>query len=109
MLHSGSPGLWWLRNPLFVYLGTISYGIYLYHHIVFKLWENFAVHYGWPENLVMDLIKLGVSLTLAILSWHLVERPILALKDWFRYQPSTPCLSVEIASQVTELRSVKMG
>ncbi len=56
----------------------------------------------------MDLLKLGASIALAMLSWHLVEHPILALKEWFRYQPSAQCPSVEIASQVTDLSSVKM-
>ena len=57
----------------------------------------------------MDLFKLGASIALAILSWHLVERPILALKEWFCYQPSEQRLSVEIASQVADLGSIKAG
>ena len=57
VLHSGCPALSWLRNPLLVYLGTISYGIYLYHHIVFKLWDNLAVYYGWPENLGCGFVQ----------------------------------------------------
>jgi len=109
VLHSGRPELRWLRNPLLVYLGTISYGIYLYHHIIFKLWNSLAVRYGWPENMAVDLIKLGTSITLAILSWHFVERPILALKERFRYQPTAQGLSVRVASKVTDLGSVKMG
>ena len=58
---------------------------------------------GWT------ILKLGVSITLAMLSWHLVERPILAMKEWFRYQPSAERPSVGISSQVTELSSVKVG
>ena len=109
VLHAGRSELRWLRNPLLAYLGTISYGIYLYHHILFKLWDNFAVRYGWPENLVVDLFKLGASIVLAMLSWHLVERPILALKARFRYQPSAQCRPVEIASEVTGFAGVKVG
>lgn len=109
VLHSGRSELRWLRNPLLVYLGTISYGIYIYHYIIINSWHNFALHYGWPENLVVDLLKLGASIALAMLSWHLVERPILVLKEWFCYQPSVQRPSVEIASQVTELSNLKMG
>ncbi|MGC8639133.1 MAG: acyltransferase family protein [Isosphaeraceae bacterium] len=88
VLHSGCAQLSWLRNPALMYLGTISYGLYVYHHIIIKVWENLALHYGWPDNPIVELCKLGASIALAILSWHLVERPILALKKLFRYQPS---------------------
>jgi len=109
VLYSGHPALRWLRNPLLVYLGTISYGIYMYHHIIFKLWDNCAASYGWRENFGIDLFKLGLSIALAILSWHLVERPILALKRWLRYQPKAKRPSVEIASQGTAFSGVKVG
>ena len=90
VLHSGRPGLGWLRNPWLVYLGTISYGIYLYHHIIFRLWDDFAVHMDGPRAWPWTCSSLAVSLALAMLSWHLVERPILALKGWFGYQPAAP-------------------
>ena len=64
---------------------------------------------GGPRTCLVDLFKLGVSIALAMLSWHVVERPILELKEWFSYQPSERCLSVEIPSQVADLGSVKVG
>jgi peptidoglycan/LPS O-acetylase OafA/YrhL len=86
VVHAGQPRLGWLRNRCLVYLGTISYGIYLYHHILFKIYEDLASYYGWGGSIAIDLAKLGVALALASLSWHLVERPILSLKDRFRYR-----------------------
>ena len=109
VLHSGRPQLRWLRNPLLVYLGTISYGIYIYHHIIFKLSDNFSRPIHMARNLVVDLLKLGASIALAMLSWHIVERPILALKTWFRYQPPAHYCSIAVPSQVTDLGSVKVG
>ncbi len=86
VLHGGHPRLGWLRSRWLVYLGTISYGIYLYHHILFKVWDDLSSHYGWSGSMLVDLVKLGIALALASLSWHCVERPILSLKDRFRYQ-----------------------
>ena len=108
VLNAGSRRLSWLRNRLLVYLGTISYGIYLYHHIIFKTWDTLATHYGCTESLLIDSLKVIVSITLAIVSWHLVERPFLTLKEWFRYQPLTLSGSIENPSMTAELGTIKL-
>jgi peptidoglycan/LPS O-acetylase OafA/YrhL len=86
VLHAGHPRLGWLRDRRLVYLGTISYGIYLYHHIIIKIWEDLSRHYEWAGTRLIELGVLGSALGLASLSWHFVERPILALKDRFSYE-----------------------
>ena len=58
------------------YLGRISYGIYLYHMPIYgglMLW-------GWSE-VQTAVAASGVTLVIAIASWHLLEKPILKFKD----------------------------
>jgi len=55
--HTWSAAIEVLRHPWLVYLGKISYGLYLYHHIVFMLWDDYAARMGivnaseltWPR------------------------------------------------------------
>jgi peptidoglycan/LPS O-acetylase OafA/YrhL len=108
VLNAGRPWLALLRDKRLVYLGTISYGIYLYHHFIFKIWESYAVYYGWPSNLATDLAKLGASLGAAALSWRFVERPILALKDRFPYQRVAQ-RELSVPGDVGELGGMETG
>lgn len=56
----------------FVYLGTISYSVYLVHALVLLLVP--PVGGAWPTFLTWNLLTLGV----AALTYHLVERPGIA-------------------------------
>jgi peptidoglycan/LPS O-acetylase OafA/YrhL len=79
--HSGARWLGMLRQRPLVALGQISYGIYLYHYIVFHLLDRL----GWVKGAGADMLKLGLSIGLAMLSWRFIERPILGLKERFDY------------------------
>lgn len=57
-----------LSLPLLVYIGTISYGLYLYHYPIIKIFER--------EHLPLPLAIL-VSFIAAALSWHFIEKPII--------------------------------
>jgi peptidoglycan/LPS O-acetylase OafA/YrhL len=86
LVHAGRPVLAPLRARWLVYLGQMSYGIYLYHYLVY-----WAVDRWWPQAVATwwgGAIKVAISLAIAAASWHAVERPILALKDRFRYGTS---------------------
>jgi peptidoglycan/LPS O-acetylase OafA/YrhL len=76
-------------RPL-VYLGTISYGVYLFHLFVPDAWYLFSTAVGLPLLRAKPLQFLAwsiVSVALAAVSWHLVERPINSLKTLFPYSP----------------------
>lgn len=86
------------------WLGTISYGIYLYHVPVFL---TLGKAYGLPEGAgVMPWIAAGIGITigLAWASWTLVERPALRLAQTSRTTlPVAPRPS--ISSSASEARS----
>jgi peptidoglycan/LPS O-acetylase OafA/YrhL len=67
-------------RPL-VAVGTVSYGLYLYHFPVFQAVQH--QHYG---HLLQHSLELGITAALTVFSWFVVERPALRLKD--RLPPS---------------------
>lgn len=67
-----------LANPLLVWVGKLSYGIYLWHYFVFK-----AIG-GWNAAPGTKLIiALPLTLLCATASYYLVERRFLELKERF--------------------------
>jgi peptidoglycan/LPS O-acetylase OafA/YrhL len=86
VIHAGRPALGWLRLRGLVFIGQISYGLYLYHHIVFFVSDDWARARGFGGAPWIDAVKVALTFALAALSWAYVERPILALKDRFSYR-----------------------
>jgi peptidoglycan/LPS O-acetylase OafA/YrhL len=62
-----------LTRPWLLYIGRISYGLYLFHHpMTFVLHDEMGLHWTW-----VVAIALPASLAAAALSYHFIERPIL--------------------------------
>jgi hypothetical protein len=62
-----------LGNPVFRYVGKISYGIYLWHFPLFALLSASRMHlYGLP----LLTVRIAVTLVVATASFYLVEEPI---------------------------------
>ena len=106
LLHAGSRPLRPLRFPVLVYLGQISYGLYLYHYVVY--WVVDGCHprpdshkIGQPWQ--TQALKLSVTLVVAVASWHLIERPILRRKDRFRYRDGSLAQGESADSSTTRL------
>lgn len=80
-----------LRAKPVVYLGKISYGIYVWHLPI--LW---ATRGGFPAlNVVMPdetsvtgayWTRVAMTILISSISWHLFERPITQLKEHFPYR-----------------------
>lgn len=73
-----------------VYLGRISYGIYLAHGFAGDLLAGVGVNSrALPEPLRL-IVLAAVTVLVAAASWHLMERPINALKSRVPYSPRHP-------------------
>jgi len=66
------------ENPALVYLGRISYGLYLWHYPVLMAMQQ----HRWPWE---HLLYVPVVLVPVLLSYYLVERPCLRLKRFFSH------------------------
>jgi peptidoglycan/LPS O-acetylase OafA/YrhL len=79
-----------LMLPPLVYVGKISYGIYLYQFLTLFLLYKVQSLLGHPAflNGPLGFAGLWAALTLlvAMASWHFFERPLLKLKRFFPYR-----------------------
>ena len=85
VIHSGHPRLAVLRRPRLRRLGTISYGLYLYHFLVLVISGDVYFRLGLRGQPLWRAPTIGACFVVAALSWRYVERPILGLKDRFAY------------------------
>jgi peptidoglycan/LPS O-acetylase OafA/YrhL len=79
-----------LESRILVYIGSISYGIYLYHNLVAWLFSKISADAGAfisSGGTLPFLIATLVSVILASLSWYAIERPCNLLKERFSYAP----------------------
>jgi peptidoglycan/LPS O-acetylase OafA/YrhL len=79
-----------LEWPPVLYLGKISYGLYLWHGFVVDFVQSAEDRLDiWlrlpPEGPWRFTYALTASVALASLSWFAFERPILGFKRWFEY------------------------
>jgi peptidoglycan/LPS O-acetylase OafA/YrhL len=77
-----------LRPLLFV--GKISYGLYVTHVLVFSVLGGYVDKpldpFGMRGNLAIVAIRLVASIGFAALMWHFFEKPILGLKRHFNFR-----------------------
>jgi peptidoglycan/LPS O-acetylase OafA/YrhL len=76
----------WLRYPFILYLGKISYGTYIYHIPVWIAVGGIADALGWelsPVSMPRFVLAYILTYVCAVASWHLMEQPMLNLKEKF--------------------------
>jgi peptidoglycan/LPS O-acetylase OafA/YrhL len=76
-------------RPL-LFLGKISYGLYVTHILVFSVLGGYVDKpldpFGIPGNLAIVAIRLAASIGIATLMWYRFEKPILNLKRYFNFR-----------------------
>lgn len=78
-----SPGS--LGHPWLIYLGRISYGLYVVHYAVIVTVGSLDLRWFWRVPLILVL-----TLGLAAASYRFLEEPFLRLKERFTYVRSAP-------------------
>lgn len=81
---------WALGSAPMRHLGRISYGIYVFHY--FGLWfaEKVAERFHISASVAQLAIGMLVTLILSEISYHLLERPFLLLKERFTVVQNRP-------------------
>jgi peptidoglycan/LPS O-acetylase OafA/YrhL len=82
-----------LRHPAVVWVGTVSYGVFLWHFDWLRLLERWGA-LGWAPGLrFLSVLAMTVALALgsAAVSWALVEGPIQRRRQ---RRPTEPALAV---------------
>lgn len=86
-LAQGSRWVAWLEFRPLAALGKVSYGLYLFHNL-------FWLELPWESHLAEAgtfVVNFAATVALALLSWRLIERPIL---DWSRRGQRSACRPV---------------
>jgi peptidoglycan/LPS O-acetylase OafA/YrhL len=82
MVYASAEKAWALNRLLearwLTFTGRISYGLYLWHYVVFVVVNK---SFAFESRLVMLTVGLLATWAVALLSWFFVERPFLRLKD----------------------------
>jgi peptidoglycan/LPS O-acetylase OafA/YrhL len=71
-------------RPL-AYLGRISYGLYVYH-VLGLMTSDYCVQHqtsSFGRYLFRFAVALGVTIVISVISYHLIEKPFLRLKERF--------------------------
>ena len=82
-------------SPL-VYLGRISYGVYVYHVFIIILVSPYLIANGW-DVFSRSLVLLTVTLAFSAVSWHYFEQPIIAWKNSLSQPAPVPPTPVSAA------------
>lgn len=84
-----------LKNKIFGYLGKISFGLYVYHRASLWLADQIASRLDIQDQLLMFPATVGLfglifTIVISMVSYQLLEKPFLRLKEKFTYIKSRP-------------------
>jgi peptidoglycan/LPS O-acetylase OafA/YrhL len=74
-------------NKILVWVGKRSYGIYVYHFPIFLAMEGLRIPHSISNFVLITILRWGVSIGVAALSYQFIEKPFLHYKR--RYQVQT--------------------
>lgn len=91
--HQAAPMVRIIDNPVLRFFGKYSYGLYIIHGLFAPLLERLVPTEYVLQSCTSPILgatvivgaKTALSTVGALLSWHLVEEPVLRLKRYFAY------------------------
>lgn len=87
-----------LRFRPLIWIGTVSYGLYLYHWIIYELLDTvFKFGRGYQDPWWLDILKVALTFGAATVSWYLIELPISRQKERFSYKCTDPSTTTTCA------------
>jgi peptidoglycan/LPS O-acetylase OafA/YrhL len=102
-LLTAPPAARWLRHPLVQWLGTRSYGLYLYHLMLPVFYQRLVYHFlpasqsnavalrqFWLAPIPTVLLLTPLLLAMSAASWHFLEAPLDKFRRRFVYTQPTP-------------------
>jgi peptidoglycan/LPS O-acetylase OafA/YrhL len=77
----GGPAGWFLTFPPLVYMGTISYCVYILHPFIHNITPRVfeKLHLAIPRYRVVLTIDFSITVAMATASWFLFERHLIKL------------------------------
>lgn len=84
-------GRFFFNHPWVIYLGKISYGLYLYHLCIPDLTRFLLAKIQVTDlpTIVMWIIYSALTLIISAISWTVIEKPVNGLKEYFTYRKPT--------------------
>lgn len=95
------------NNKLLLYMGKISYGLYLYHislpYLVWAFAEAMKPYYpSLADNYLFYVVaNVGLLFLVPSLSWRFIEKPFLLLKKYFIYKKAATPAPARVAIEVS--------
>ena len=78
-----NPNHFIFSNKLIRWVGTRSYGIYIYHYPIFAAFEFLRKGHSITNLVLVTVIRLAISFAVAELSFRFIEKPVLKFKRKF--------------------------
>jgi len=84
LYHPGARSFRWLRSAPLLFLGSISYSMYMYHVfflVIFDRYIGFPV-FSWSRFMARAAFTIASTLVVCVASLHWIERPIQGLRKY---------------------------